>query len=120
MAITLLKIDIFSIRLNYSGRNNSNFNSFYRGGGRTGAVGAFAPVNFQQRVHCTRPDEELSYKWPYFSLKMSFLSPKRSFLVRKMWYNFGFLGCGITPLPLKNFMHPSCQVLGAAPGLLLL
>ena len=39
---------------------------------RTGAAGAFAPVNFQQRVHCTRPDEELSNKWPMFSLKRSF------------------------------------------------
>ena len=48
-----------------------------------GAAGAFAPVNFQQRVHCTRPDEELSYKWLYFSLKMSFLSPKKSFLSSK-------------------------------------
>ena len=74
-----------------------------------GAAGAFAPINFQQRVHCTRPDEELSYKDLYFSLKMSFL-------VQKMLHNFEFLGCGITLLPLKNFMHPSCQVLGAAPA----
>ena len=27
-----------------------------RGGGSTGAAGVFAPINFQQRVHCTRPD----------------------------------------------------------------
>ena len=30
-----------------------------RGGGRTGAAGAFAPVNFWQRVHCTRPEGHL-------------------------------------------------------------
>ena len=47
-----------------------------RGGGSTGAAGAFAPVNFKQRVHCIRPDEELFYKWPYFSLKMSILVQK--------------------------------------------
>ena len=28
-----------------------------------------------------------------------------------------FWGMRFTPLPLKNFMHPSCQVLGAAPDL---
>ena len=39
----------------------------HRGGGSTGAVVAFAPVNFQQRVHCTRPDEELSCKWPLWT-----------------------------------------------------
>ena len=42
---------------------------------------------------------------------------KKELLDAKMWYNFEFLGCGITPLPLKNFMHPSCQVLGAAPAI---
>ena len=42
-----------------------------------GAAGAFAPVNLKQRVHCTRPDEELPYKWIYFSLKMSFLRPRK-------------------------------------------
>ena len=31
-----------------------------RGGGSMGAAGVFAHVNFQQRVHCTRPDEELN------------------------------------------------------------
>ena len=41
-----------------------------------GAAGAFAPVNLQQRVHCTRPEEELSYKWPFFSLKRTFLVQK--------------------------------------------
>ena len=84
-----------------------------RGVGSMGVAGAFVPINFEQRVHCTRPDEELSYKWPYFSLKMHFL-------MQKMWYNFKFLGCGMTPLPLKNLMHPSCQVLGAAPVIHLL
>ena len=38
--------------------------SLSRSGGSTGAVGAFAPVDFQQWVQCTRPDKELSYKWP--------------------------------------------------------
>ena len=47
-----------------------------RGGGSTGAEGAFAPVNFQQRVQCTRPDEELSYKWPFFARKGGFWSKK--------------------------------------------
>ena len=57
------------------------------GGGSTVAAGAFAPVNFEQRVHCTRPDEELSHFWD-----------KR-----------------LPPIPLKYFMHPCCQVLGTAP-----
>ena len=61
------------------------FKIITRGGGSTGAAGAFAPVNFQQRVHCTRPDEELSYKWLYFSLKMSFLSPKLKILIEVAW-----------------------------------
>ena len=72
-----------------------------------GCSGAFAPVNFQQGVHCIRPDEELSYMRPYFTPKLSFLSPKRSLVVQKLWYNFEFLGCGITPLALKKIMHPS-------------
>ena len=42
------------------------------GGGSTGAAGAFAPVNFQQWVHCTRPDAELSYKCPFFIHKEAF------------------------------------------------
>ena len=53
-----------------------------------GAAGAFAPVYLQQRVQCTCPDEELSYKWLYFSPKISSFSPKMSFLVQKIWYNF--------------------------------
>ena len=40
---------------------NDTFFTLPRGVGSTGAAGAFAPVNFQQRVHCTRPDEELSF-----------------------------------------------------------
>ena len=59
----------------------STIKNYIRGGGSTGAAGAFALVNFQQWVHCTRPDEELSYKWPYFSLKMSFFSQKNELLV---------------------------------------
>ena len=47
-----------------------------RGGASTGAAGAFAPVNFQQRVHCTRPDEELSWKWPLASQKRNFFCAK--------------------------------------------
>ena len=66
----------------------------FRGGGSTGAAGAFAPVNLQQRVHCTRPDEEMSYKWFNFSLKMSFLSPKRSLLMEKCGTIFNFWGLG--------------------------
>ena len=50
-----------------------------RGGGSTGA---FAPVNFQQRMHYT--------------------CPKRTFMMQKMWFNFKFWGCGITPLDLKS------------------
>ena len=34
---------------------------------RIGAVGAFAPMNFQLRVRCTRPDKELSLKLPLVS-----------------------------------------------------
>ena len=49
--------------------------------------------------------------------KYADLPSKKELLDAKMWYNFEFLGCGITALPLKNFMHPSCQVLGAAPVL---
>ena len=33
---------------------------YNRWGGSTGTEGAFAPVNFQQWVHYTRPDEECS------------------------------------------------------------
>ena len=74
----------------------------YRGGGSTGAEGAFAPVNFQQQVHCTHPDKKLSYTLTFFSPKMNFFSPKRNFLEQKMWYNFKFCGCWIIPLPLKK------------------
>ena len=35
-----------------------------RGSDSTGAAGAFAPVYFEQGVQCSRPDEELSRKWP--------------------------------------------------------
>ena len=49
------------------------------------------------------------WKWAFWVQEKSFLSSKRC-------YNFEFLGCGMTSLPLKNFMHPSCQVLGAAPA----
>ena len=52
-----------------------------RGGGTTGAFDAFAPVSFQQRVHCTPPDEELSYKWLFFSPKISVLFLKGAFSV---------------------------------------
>ena len=52
---------------------------------------------------------------PFQSKKKLFQS-RRDILVQKMWYNFKFWGCGITPLYLKNSMHPSCQVLGAAPA----
>ena len=48
-----------------------------RGGGSTGAAGALAPVNFQQRVHCTRPDEYWSWKWPFGSEKRSFFSQQK-------------------------------------------
>ena len=65
-----------------------------RGGGSTGAAGAFAPVNFQQRLHCTRPDEELPFKWLCISLKMSFLSPKRSFLIQTCGKILNFWGMG--------------------------
>ena len=41
------------------GRNCAT-NSHVSDGGSTGAAGAFAPAGFQQQVHCTRPDEELS------------------------------------------------------------
>ena len=92
-----------------------NFIRSNRGGGSTGAAGAFAPVNFWHLVHCTRPDKELSYKWPFFSQKRSFFSPKTTFLVQKMWHIFKFQGCEITPSHLKSFTHPFCQVLGAAP-----
>ena len=82
-----------------------------------GAAGAFAPVNFQKRVQCTRPDKELSYKWPFFSPKKSFFNLKRTFLMQKMWFIFKFVGCGINPIHLKSLMHPSCQVLGATPAM---
>ena len=52
-----------------------------------------------------------------FESKKELFESKKELLDAKMWYNFEFLGCGITPLPLKNFMHPSCQVLGAAPDM---
>ena len=32
---------------------------YVRGDGSTGVAGAFAPISFQQWVHCTRPDEEI-------------------------------------------------------------
>ena len=79
-----------------------------RGGGSVDAAGAFAPVNFQQRVQCTRPDKDLSYKWPFFS-------PKRTLLMLKMRFIFKFWECRILHVHLKSLMHPSCQVLGAAP-----
>ena len=50
-----------------------------------------------------------------FQSENELFESKKELLDAKMWYNFEFLGCGITPLPFKNFMHPSCQVLGAAP-----
>ena len=31
-----------------------------RGESSTGAVGEFAPIDFQQGLHCSRPDEKLS------------------------------------------------------------
>ena len=65
-----------------------------RGGGSMGAAGAFAPVSFKQRVHCTRPDEELSLKWPFCKSKRSFFSLKGPF-ERKKWgtiSNFGGVG----------------------------
>ena len=37
----------------------------------------------------------------------------------KMKYIFQFWDKMLPPLPLKHFMHPSCQVLGTAPGQLL-
>ena len=43
-----------------------------RNSGSKGAAGAFAPVNFKQRVQCTRPDEELSHKWPFLVQKGAF------------------------------------------------
>ena len=46
---------------------------FQLSGGSTGAAGAFLPANFQQRVHCTRPDDELSRKLPLASQKWGFL-----------------------------------------------
>ena len=46
-----------------------------------GVAGAFAPVKFQQWVHCTRPDEELPLKWPL-------ASHRKHFLVQKMRYIF--------------------------------
>merc|ERR1712004_457893 len=64
-----------------------------------GAAGAFAPINFQRRVHCTRPDAELSYKWPFFS-------PKRSFLVQKWGTILNFGGIGSPTLLLKNVPAP--------------
>ena len=61
-----------------------------------GAAGAF---DFQLWLHCTLPDEELSRKWPFFS-------PKRTFLVQKMWYDFKFWVCGMTLLHLKKSFAP--------------
>ena len=93
-----------------SGNNCGVFLKRYlRGGGSTGAAGAFAPVNFQQRVHCTRPDEELPYKWLYFSLKMSFWVHKRAFWVQKgaSWcknvVQFWIFGMWDHPFTLKKF-----------------
>ena len=63
----------------------------FRGGGRTSAAGAFAPMDFQQRVHCTRSDEELPLKWPL-------ASHRKHFLVQKMRYIFLDLGDEGTPL----------------------
>ena len=86
-----------------------------RSGGSTGAAGAFAPVNFQQQVHCTSPDEELSYRWPFSQSENKLFQAKMELLAAKMWYNFKFLGVWDHHLTLKNFVHPSCQVLDAAP-----
>ena len=52
-----------------------------------------------------------------FQSENELFESKMELLDAKMWYNFEFLECGINPLPLKNFMHPSCQVLGAAPAM---
>ena len=73
----------------------------HRGGDSTGAAGAFAPVNFQQRVHYNRPDEELPNKWLYFSLKMRFLSPNKSFLSP----NKSFLS------PERSFLMQKCSTI---------
>ena len=50
-----------------------------------------------------------------FQSENELIQSKKEFWAQKMWYNFKFLGCGLTHLALKNFMHPSCQVIGAAP-----
>ena len=47
-------------------------NFVHRGGGSTGAAGAFAPINFQQLLHCTRPDEEFPISGPFSVRKGAF------------------------------------------------
>ena len=69
-----------------------------RGDGSTGAGSAFAPVDFQQWVHCTRPDKKLSNEWPFFSQKMSFSVQKGTSWCKKCG-TVSNLGRGITPLP---------------------
>ena len=52
-----------------------------------------------------------------FETKKELFESNTELLDAKIWYNFEFLGYGITLLPSKIFMHPSCQVLGAAPAI---
>ena len=60
-------------------------------------------------------NEFFKSKKELFKSKKELFKSKKELLDAKMGFNFEFLGCGITPLPLKNFMHPFFQVLGDAP-----
>ena len=63
-----------------------------------GAAGAFAPANFEQRVHCNRPDEEF--------LKVALGRSGKEMIWAKTFFNFW--DKMLPPLPLKHFMHPFC------------
>ena len=59
--------------------------------GRTGAVGALAPVKICQRVHCTRPDRQSSFEGVLLIQKNGRLGKN---LVVKIFFIFYVLGKG--------------------------
>ena len=118
VGLRLLNLEPFSqayALIRYPTFFNFPMHTVTRGGGRTGAAGAFAPVNFWQRVHCTRPEVPLLSERQKKMWKLDCARPK-------LTNSFDYFSKNInsnhrsmfSSAPIK-FMHPSCGKSGAAP-----
>ena len=61
---TIIQVHTFYLGISGNNRCESSRSLYYTRGGTTDAAGAFAPVNFQERMHCTRPADKLFWNQP--------------------------------------------------------